>query len=386
MKAWPARNSVLASFAFALLAGQMPAFGQAPSGSALNAPNALLAPSNSAQSDVSTADKYPDLKTVVTDLEIRKGKASASSEVQGKPTAGDLVTLTLHLEGAAAADAQGAGPLEGLAPKLQDKQQAEWGDARILWIKPYDAQSGTIKIGITSYKPGQIRVKPIPFGKDGKPLFKSEAKDVDFGKLEGDKSKDDIYEPVPVGYPLWVVVLLGVLALAFVLAGLWFTREWYRRRKARVEQLASAPRILTPPEEFEKARRDAEARGHLDRGVFKPHYFALSDAAKRFLGKAYQFDAEERTTRELLVDLERLGMRLELLDQWERIFDEMDVVKFTDQSPELETARSVSGRLGQLVTQSWVMSPAHREILKEQQLARAQAEKRRPGPKTKGAT
>jgi hypothetical protein len=195
----------------------------------------------------------------------------------------------------------------------------------------------------------------------------------------GDKMKDDIYEPTALGLPLWVWILIALLVLALVLLALRAAMLWNQRRKARKEELENAPRILTPIEEFEKVRRETEAQGLVEKGTYKPHYFALSDAAKRFLGKSYRFDAEERTTRELLVELERMGMGVDLIDQWERVFDDMDVVKFTDQVPPLEMARAIAGRLSQVVTLSYAKSPFARELLAQQQAAQALNKAGAPG-------
>ncbi len=314
----------------------------------------------------------PGVPIAPTDIAFRKTKASQ----EGKLTAGDVILLTVK---PTAELGENATPAE-IAAKIE-QGPVEWGDARILWWRPYDAKTGTLTLGITTYKPGKLQIKPFLFLKDGKPAFRSELKEVEFTSVQGDKSKDEIYPPSSVGLPLWIWIILVLLSLALAFALISWLSRWQKRRKSRVEELANAPRVLTPLEEFEKVRQESDGRGHLEKGAYKAYYFALSDAAKRFLGKAYRFDAEERTTRELLVELERLGMSMDLVDQWERLFDEMDITKFTDQVPEVEGARSLGSRLSAIVAPSYSRSPVMAELLAQQQLLSQQ--KARP---IRGAT
>ncbi|MBI3542251.1 MAG: hypothetical protein HY075_03115 [Deltaproteobacteria bacterium] len=339
-------------------APQVPGAGSAPLAvpdpSALPEPQATPSPDPAAAEEAKLAEGLPK---VPTEIGVRLGKATKT----GKPTAGDLVLLTIKPP----AD-QG----EGAAPKDSAKLDAgpiDWGEGRLLWWKTFDAKTGAIQVGVTTYKPGKLVIKAIPFYKNGAAVFASEPKELEFEAIGGDKSKDEIYPPAPVGLPFWLVLLLSFLSLAIVFALLRSLHAWHKRRKARQEEAESAPKILTAIEEFEKVRRESDQRGHLDRGQYKPYYFSLSEAAKRFLGTAYRFDAEERTARELLVELERLGMGVELVDQWERVFDEMDVVKFTDQLPATDAAKALGGRLSQIVAQSWARSPVARELLERQQ-------------------
>jgi hypothetical protein len=286
-------------------------------------------------------------------------KVSAEAKVVtgkfGKPSAGDIILLSVKVT-----PEQGEGAEIASAEKLK-QEPVEWGEGRILWWKPFDAATGAIVVGLTTYKPGKYEIKPLVFNKAGAPSFATQPVTVEFSSVGGDKSKDDIYPPVGAVVPLWVWILLGLLALALVLGALWWLKRWNERRKARIEELARAPKVLNPLEEFEKRRREIEARGLIDKGDYKPHYFGLSDAAKRFLGRAYRFDAEERTTRELVRELETLGMADSTVDEWEKIFDEMDVVKFTDQIPASDVARGIASRLGGLVTVSYTTSPVARE-------------------------
>lgn len=286
-----------------------------------------------------------------TEMKVLTGPA-------GKPTVGDIVELTITppTEDASAEPAD--------AEKLKT-EPVKWGEGRILWWKPADPQTGAIKVGLTTYKPGGFEIGAIAFVKDGKPVFASQPQRVEFSSV-GQKGEEDIYPPEAIAFPQWVWVVLGLLALGLVLGAIWWLKRWSDRRKAAVEELARAPRVYTPLEEFERVRNETDQKHLLEKAQFKPHYFALSDASKRFLGRAFRFDAEERTTRELVRELESVGLSTELIDKWEKIFEEMDVTKFTDQLPETNGALSLSARLSQLVAASYRMSPVAREALAAQ--------------------
>lgn len=298
--------------------------------------------------DVSTS-AIEALPKVPTEVQVHTGKF-------GKPTVGDVIELTIKP------------PTEDLSaePAIAEKlktEPVEWGDGRLIWWKASDAQTGEIKVGLTTYKPGTYEIAPVPFVKDGKPVFSSQPKTVQIEAVGGDKAKDEIYHPIGVGFPKWVWVVLGLVMLALVLGGLWWLKKWSEKRKGALEELARVPRVLSPIEEFEKIRNETEQKRLLEAAKFKPHYFALSDAAKRFLGRSFRFDAEERTTRELMRELESLGLSNELVEKWQKIFEEMDVTKFTDQTPEQNGALSLSARLSQLVASTYRVSPVAREAI-----------------------
>jgi hypothetical protein len=284
-----------------------------------------------------------------------------------KLTAGDVVVLRVDppIE-----DGVGAEP--SMSEDLK-KGPVELGTGRILWWKAApeqkDKKSGAILFGVTNYTPGIFNIPSVTFNKNGQGVFTSQTEVLEYSAVGGDKSKDDVYPPEAVGFPKWVVLLLSFLALVAALGGIFAIHHWYQKRRKKIEELARAPRILDPVEEFEQARAATERKGYLEKENYKPHYFALSDAAKKFLARAYRFDAEERTTRELVRELEGFGLQDKLLDQWEKVFEEMDVTKFTDQLPEKDVAKSLSERLSSIVGASYANSPVGREAfeLRQQQ-------------------
>lgn len=308
----------------------------------------------------------PAYDRLPTELAVKGGKFE-------KTSAGDVIELKITLPSTELA----ADFVPTIADKLKDGP-VEWGTGRILsWARGEGPDKGKIIINLTTYTPGEFVIAPIPLKREmtgdpkretkpegvatAAPAYASEEKKVLFFAIGGDRQKDDIYPPEDVLFPKWLIVLIGVIALLVVLGALALVGRWYGRRVKEKKALASAPRVLTPLEEFEKARAATERKGFLEKQAFKPHYFSLSDAAKRFLGRAYRFNAEERTTRELVSELEALAMPDTLIDEWEKLFDEMDATKFTDQKPELNAARSLSERLASLAAKSYRISPVAKD-------------------------
>ncbi|MEW6057198.1 MAG: hypothetical protein AB1540_11345 [Bdellovibrionota bacterium] len=290
------------------------------------------------------------LPEVKTELAVRASKGANA------PTAGDLVELTLTVP----PDLNGNASQPEMAEALKDGPK-EWGNGRILWWKRSEADSGRIQLGLTTYSPGMFEIPPITFLRDGKPAFRTQQQQVQFGSIGGDKSKDDIYPPEPVGFPRWVWIVIGLFCLALVLSVIWLIARWNARQKSKRAEFEKAPRVLDPLEEFEQARARLEKRDLLREQKYKPHYFGISEAAKRFLGKSFQFDAEESTTRELLRELEGFGLSQDLVAKWKSILEEMDITKFTDRTPDHASAQSLPSRISELVAVTYQASPARRE-------------------------
>ncbi len=280
-------------------------------------------------------------------LEVENGK---------KLTAGDLVILEVTPFN----QSQDAVP-EIIQKDL--KTPVDWGEGKLLWFKPFDASTGKIKLGFTSYTPGVFQIKPMVFVRkdSGEKLFVTDLKTVEFESVGGDKKKDDIYPPGYVEIPLWMWILLSVLFLVMTLFVLRAIQK-IRKKKKELELNLDSAENLNPIEEFEKQRIRIEDKSYVDRGQFKPHYFEYSEAFKRFLARAYHFDAQDKTTRELKEALKEIEVSASLIERWQKISEEMDVVKFTDQTPPIDQAKELSKILSSIVLSFWNVSPEAREL------------------------
>jgi hypothetical protein len=109
----------------------------------------------------------------------------------------------------------------------------------------------------------------------------------------------DIAQPVRVfeeiTWPYWVAGGAAVMLLIIFLS-VWITKRVTARRIAH-----APPAPSRPAHEIALAKLDAlRAEGQLERGEWKPFYFALSEIIREYLGARFGFDSLEMTTTELL--------------------------------------------------------------------------------------
>jgi len=144
----------------------------------------------------------------------------------------------------------------------------------------------------------------------------------------------------PPNYLLWGAIAAVVIAL--VVALVW----WIRRRRARRGEDA-VPEIRLPAEVVALAELDRIATlGLVARGEHKTHYTLVVDALRRYLEARYGVEAMDRTTPELLHDLERRDAHVDGLGD---VLDEADLVKFAKFIPSPEAGLGVIARARDIV-------------------------------------
>jgi hypothetical protein len=149
---------------------------------------------------------------------------------------------------------------------------------------------------------------------------------------ENDRDIKPLKEPLPLrGDPrrLWPVpaFFLLLLLLAALAA---FARKRARSRRAGGE--ASAPQAPADAELEESLRRLRRSE-LLRRGEFRAFFIALTAALRRFLGRAYGFPAEERTTAETLALLGEREGDAALVAGLETVLAQADLAKFARRPP-----------------------------------------------------
>ena len=141
--------------------------------------------------------------------------------------------------------------------------------------------------------------------------------------------------PAAVSVP--IVTLLGIVALLLgVLTAAFFSVRYYLRRQSLAKKKPAKVEVILP--EHEEALKALDAlmqKGFYEKGLFKSHYFGISEIIKHYVARRYGFDAEESTSRELLRHLEiEIGIKDQILDDLEKLFEKLDWVKFTDHVPD----------------------------------------------------
>jgi hypothetical protein len=146
--------------------------------------------------------------------------------------------------------------------------------------------------------------------------------------------------------PNWLLwIALGVGAVALAIAAVW----WIRRRRAR-RPLEVVPEVRIPPDVAALAELDRiEAMGLVARGEFKTFYTLVADAVRRYLEGRFGVEALERTTYELLDEMERRRLHVDGLAP---LLNQADLVKFAKYKPDAETADAALGSARHVVVSS----------------------------------
>jgi hypothetical protein len=142
----------------------------------------------------------------------------------------------------------------------------------------------------------------------------------------------------PPNYLLWGAIALAVLAL--VAAVIW----WIRKKRRSVVE---TPAVVLPPEVIALAELDRiAALGLPARGDYKQHYTLVVDALRHYLEARYSIEAMDRTTWELMHDLEYRRVSVGGL---EPLLNEADLVKFAKFAPTTESAGQAINRAREMV-------------------------------------
>jgi hypothetical protein len=153
---------------------------------------------------------------------------------------------------------------------------------------------------------------------------------------EGDRLRD-IKPPLMIGggVPLWLAGIAAVL----LTAGIAYLIVRLLRRSPTEILVVPAPR--GPVDYVREFARIAEM-GLLERGATKLYYTRLAHVMRRFLEDRLGMDAVERTTGEIVADLQVAdSVDAESAGRIARFFEVADLVKFARAEPSAEAARRV---------------------------------------------
>ena len=143
---------------------------------------------------------------------------------------------------------------------------------------------------------------------------------------------EQLEPPVGLAFPLWVILAMGIFALAALVGVGLLMQKWLKNRRARRGDL---PELYRSEDEIAlHLLFELEQKKLIPLGKYKIFYFTMSEVLKAYLGRRFRFDAAESTTQELLNHLEhRERISDKLLDRLEALFNQLDRVKFTDFVP-----------------------------------------------------
>jgi hypothetical protein len=146
----------------------------------------------------------------------------------------------------------------------------------------------------------------------------------------------------PRRYWKWIVAATALIAAAAVL--IW----WLRRRARRVLEEPTEPRLPADYVALTELTR-IEKMNLLRSGEFKTYYSLVTDAVRTYLNARFGVDAMDRTTAELLDELDDRGRRVDKLDD---LLHEADLVKFAKHVPAVDAGVSAMSSAREIVVKS----------------------------------
>jgi hypothetical protein len=142
----------------------------------------------------------------------------------------------------------------------------------------------------------------------------------------------------------WLPILVGSVLIGAVIFGVWY---WRHRPVPQPVAPSEPVDPRTPEQRALDALKDAERLKK--EGRINELYTLLNMVVRRYLEEAFDFKAQEMTTRELFAEMERLDFKPEFIDRYRPYFNESDFVKFANLVPEKELLDSVDSRARQII-------------------------------------
>ncbi len=135
----------------------------------------------------------------------------------------------------------------------------------------------------------------------------------------------------------WGTLLFFVL-LALILAGLGYflfkrLRQWQRSRTAGKKESVISGRQFN--ELALEALMRIDPSEYFEKRMIKEFYFEITDIVRQFLTGNYHIDTLDKTSREIIEELERVERDYTKIKKLDRYFSECDLVKFAKLRPEL---------------------------------------------------
>jgi hypothetical protein len=163
---------------------------------------------------------------------------------------------------------------------------------------------------------------------------------------ESDKDIKPLKEPLAIrGDPRHLLPYAAAFLLLLLLA---FLALLLRKRAKKKRRFNAAP--PPPPElELEMRLRELRQRNLPQAGEYRAFFIALSAVLKRFIQRAYGFNAEDCTTAETVAQLQGQEGEAEIVAGLAGIFTQADLVKFACQVPGDEALAVIWPRLAQLI-------------------------------------
>ena len=257
-------------------------------------------------------------------------------------TVGDPVQLTLEVTHPAG--------YQVIIPKLEQR----WGDFEVrsqsqATTTTNDAGAETTRqvIEVTLFNLGVFETPALPLtisdgaGQVMEDLVPSISLAVVPTLAEDDTALKDIKPQAGLAVPAtWPWIVGGLLGAAVVAVGGWWA---YRRRQGKPFGLAPLVDNRPPRQVAYDELARIEGLGLLEQGRFKAHYSLVTDCLRAYLVSQFHLRVLDRTTSELRPILRQSDIAPDHTRRFLDLFMESDLVKFAKFTPNLETARQLTG-------------------------------------------
>ena len=147
-------------------------------------------------------------------------------------------------------------------------------------------------------------------------------------------------------------LILPAIILFTVLLGFIIGLLYLKYRKPRSRQATVVEPILPPGDVARRELAEILAMQLPAKGEFKQYYFLVSEAVRKFLGAEYQFHVLERTTEEILQEIQQRDMPDGVKREINLLLPEADMVKFAKYVPTVEQAESAMQQAARIVDDS----------------------------------
>jgi hypothetical protein len=228
-------------------------------------------------------------------------------------------------------------------------------------LAPKRLADGTVEEGrvvtLAAYKTGSLEIPAVratlrdAAGKETEARSAALPVTVQSVLKAGETEPADLKRPVEMRETLlWPWFLLGAVLLA-VAAFVWWRRRRKRRPEAAVPVMPAAP----PRPEHEIAYEELErllSSGLIERGEMKAFYIALAEIIRRYLGRRFDFDAFESTSREILDSMRGVRLPSTTTTLLAELLGLCDLVKFAKHVPGRDETRASVERAYRLVDET----------------------------------
>ncbi len=132
--------------------------------------------------------------------------------------------------------------------------------------------------------------------------------------------------------------LLFILLIILILAGIgYFIYQYSKKRQASKKK--EAKEKLPPPIPFDQAALSAleklRPEEYFEKKQIKEYYIIITEIVREFLAQNYHVDTLEKTSFELIEELERVERDFTKVRQLDQYLSECDLVKFAKSKPSL---------------------------------------------------